>query len=273
LIAAVYKLELFRLVFDNHFVEPLVFLRRRDGPIRMSNRRAAHVPAGMRIYAIGDLHGRADLLEQAFERIDKDLSAFPIEHSIEVFVGDYIDRGNASATVISHLIQRSSLREMVFLRGNHEVLLQEFLKNPTILRDWQQIGGLETLVSYGLQPPINSTRQQQVELAAALEQTMPQSHHEFFKTLRSSFVCGDYFFAHAGVRPGVPLSKQKEEDLFWIRNEFLDCTDTFEKVVVHGHTPVKEPEIYPNRINIDTGAYATGRLTCLSLEADQIHSI
>jgi serine/threonine protein phosphatase 1 len=155
---------------------------------------------------------------------------------------------------------------MVFLKGNHETYLADFMNNPPILEDWQRIGGLETLMSYGITPSINANAAAQATLAAAFDRKLPESHRRFLRNLKTSFTCGDFYFVHAGVRPGISLEKQREEDLLWIRHEFLLCEEEFGKIVVHGHTPVREPDFRPNRINIDTGAYATGNLTCLILE-------
>jgi serine/threonine protein phosphatase 1 len=158
---------------------------------------------------------------------------------------------------------------MVFLKGNHEVYFTDFLNNPLILDDWRKYGGLETLISYGLRPSAKTTANQNVELAAELERLLPQSHRNFLLRLKTFYVCGDYFFVHAGVRPGIALNLQRENDLLWIRDEFLRYEKPFDKIIIHGHTPVLQPEILSNRINIDTGAYATGILTCLMIEADQ----
>jgi serine/threonine protein phosphatase 1 len=124
------------------------------------------------------------------------------------------------------------------------------------------------LMSYGLKPPINADAKIQKELANGLTSALPRSHLQFLGNLPSSFVCGGFFFAHAGVKPGVPLNKQRDDDLLWIRDDFLLHEENFGKIVVHGHTPVLELDIRHNRINIDTGAYATGRLTCLVIEGD-----
>ena len=227
------------------------------------------VPDGLRIYAVGDVHGRADLLKKLFARIDADLQEDPIADPIHVFLGDYIDRGRDSAAVLDLLIERASAHKMTFLKGNHELYLTEFLENPRILSAWAQYGALPTLSSYGLTPTINANFQQQVELAARLGAAMPDSHRHFLTNLKPCFVCGDFFFVHAGVRPSTPLARQVEDDLFWIRDDFLLHEEPFEKIIVHGHTPVREPDVRKNRINIDTGAYATGRLTCLKLEQDK----
>jgi serine/threonine protein phosphatase 1 len=240
---------------------------------RGRKKRPARLPEGVRIYAIGDVHGCADLLDRILSRIDAHVAAHPIVRPIQLLVGDYIDRGPASRTVIDHLINCAQGREMVFLRGNHDAFVGDFLRNPAVLRDWSKIGGLETLMSYGLQPIINADAAAQKELASALDAALPPAHRSFFDGLMSSFSCGDYFFAHAGVRPGIPLAKQKEDDLLWIRDEFLLHEEDFDKIVIHGHTPVPEIDIRHNRINIDTGAYATGRLSCLIIEDDRIEPL
>ena len=232
-------------------------------------KQSPRLPEGMRIYAIGDVHGRADLLDRLLSRIDAHIVAYPVVRPVHLLVGDYIDRGPGSREVLDLLINCSQGREMVFLRGNHDTFIDEFLTNPGVLRDWSKIGGLETLMSYGLQPSINADATLQKELAKGLEGALPETHRIFLKGLISSFTCGGYFFAHAGVRPGIPLAKQRDDDLLWIRDEFLLHEEDFGKIVVHGHTPVRELDIRPNRINIDTGAYVTGRLTCLVLEGDR----
>jgi serine/threonine protein phosphatase 1 len=231
-----------------------------------TRRSAPRLPDRIRIYAVGDVHGRADLLDQALSRIDADLAAYPDCKPLQIFLGDYIDRGPASRAVLDRLIDRSSTHEIVCLKGNHETYVSEFLQNPAILADWRQLGGFETLMSYGLKPSLNADAAEQVELAQALAASLPKHHRQFLHGLSPSFTCGDFFFVHAGVKPGVPLAQQREEDLLWIRDDFLLCEDDFGKFIVHGHTPVREPDIRPNRINIDTGAYATGRLTCLIIE-------
>jgi serine/threonine protein phosphatase 1 len=184
-------------------------------------------------------------------------------------LGDYVDRGPSSFDVIELLSQRIQ-GGTICLRGNHESFLLEFLRNPTILNAWQHCGGLETLTSYGLQPSIDLSPEDQEGLAATLAERLPAHHYSFLIALPLSFTLGDYFFVHAGVRPGVPLAKQRDEDLLWIREDFLRYEGSFGKFVVHGHTPVSEPDIRNNRINIDTGAFASGRLTCAVFEDDQI---
>lgn len=206
------------------------------------------VPNGVRIYALGDVHGRADLLDEVLKRIDADLAKNPVPNAIEVFLGDYIDRGPASRQVLDRLVARCQVtHRTVFLKGNHETYITGFLTNPPILDDWQRLGGLETLMSYGITPSINADAFMQLQLATAFAQALPKSHRQFLGDLKLSFTCGDFFFVHAGIRPGIPLEKQREEDLLWIRHEFLLCEEDFSKIIVHGHTPVPQPEILPNR--------------------------
>jgi serine/threonine protein phosphatase 1 len=227
------------------------------------------LPSGSRVYAIGDVHGRADLLQETFSKIDTHRNAYPIASAIEVMLGDYIDRGPSSFDVIE-LVSTRVRGGTICLKGNHEAFLLDFLQDPTILTAWQHCGGLETLVSYGLEPSLNLSPKDQESLAASLADRLPAHHRNFLTALPLCFALGDYFFVHAGVRPGIDLSNQRVDDLLWIRDEFLRYEGSFGKVVVHGHTPVSEPEIRNNRINLDTGAFATGNLTCAVFEDDQI---
>ena len=224
------------------------------------------LPDGLRIYAISDIHGCAELLQQMFTVIDNDMARLGSVRSLHVFLGDYIDRGPASRETIDLLIDRERKYESVFLKGNHEMFMSEVLKDHTRLADWKQYGGLQTLASYGLRPTLSPDQAEQAELIAELAHRIPPDHRRFFNSLRPRFVCGDFFFVHAGVKPGVPLEQQKEEDLLWIRDEFLQSKENFGKYIVHGHTPVLTPDIQPNRINIDTGAYATGNLAVLTIQ-------
>jgi serine/threonine protein phosphatase 1 len=217
------------------------------------------------VYAVGDIHGRVDLLLGICERIDSDIAKEPRHRSIQVFLGDYIDRGPDSSGVIERLAARRETADVVCLRGNHETCLLDFLADPETLELWRQFGGLQTLISYGLSPSARPDAAERRQLADQLRHAMPAAHLGFLRSLPSCFGHGRYFFAHAGIRPGVALDLQRDEDLLWIRDDFLLSEDDFGKVIVHGHTPVREPELRANRINIDTGAYATGRLTCIKL--------
>jgi serine/threonine protein phosphatase 1 len=246
-------------------VQQMLGLSRSNGEVRKPR-----LPDGIRVYAISDIHGCADLLQKMFTVIDRDLANARPMRAIHVFLGDYIDRGPESRQTIDLLVNRSRHHETVFLKGNHEAFLFDVLKSPSQLQGWRQYGGLQTLISYGLTPSLNPDEAEQAELIKELAHKIPPHQRRFFNSLRLRFVCGDFFFVHAGVRPGIPLSQQKEEDLLWIRDEFLESEEHFPKYIVHGHTPVREPDIRPNRINIDTGAYATGNLTLLTIQGKSI---
>lgn len=224
------------------------------------------VPDGVRVYAIGDIHGRLDLLERLFAQIEADLAATPVAHSAIVFLGDYVDRGPQSRGVIDAVLGCRLGTERICLRGNHESFLLLALDEAASFETWRRYGGVETLHSYGV-PVVGVLRGAGFDDAReALRAQLPSAHLTFLEELRSSWSIGDYFFCHAGVRPGVPLDRQSDQDLLWIREEFLRFPDTFGKIVVHGHTAAEKVDERPNRIGIDTGAYASGRLTCLVLE-------
>ena len=240
---------------------------------RFRKKTKPRLPDGVRVYAIGDVHGRADLLQSLLTVIDADLARSAPRRAIHVFLGDYIDRGPDSRRVLDLLIARSRSHETVCLKGNHEVFLLEVLQDPTRLQEWRHYGGLLTLVSYGITPTMSPTAEEQIELIDGLKRAIPPEHLAFVQQLPSSFTCGDFFFVHAGVKPGIPLERQRDEDMLWIREEFLACEEHFGKYVVHGHTPVSAPDIRSNRINIDTGAYATGNLTLLTIQGDSLLAI
>jgi serine/threonine protein phosphatase 1 len=241
------------------------------GKIRFQSEPAKpRLADGVRIYAISDIHGCADLLQNAFDRIDQDLTTLGKNRAIHVFLGDYIDRGPESCRAIDLLIERGRRHESVFLKGNHEAFLRDVLRKPALLQDWKQFGGLQTLSSYGLRPTLNPDPGEQAELIRQLALAIPPHQQDFFNDLSLRFICGDFFFVHAGVKPGVALADQQEHDLIWIRDEFLQSKEAFAKYIVHGHTPVMAPDIRLNRINIDTGAYATGNLTLLVLQGDSM---
>ena len=228
------------------------------------------VPEGRRVYAIGDIHGRLDLLERLHAMISEDSrNAASDAARVIVYLGDYIDRGPDSRAVID-LLRREDLPgfECVHLLGNHEWAMLEFLENHLIGESWFAYGGYATLVSYGINPmPRPMPPEGRIAgLQNALKAALPPEHFAFLMGLRLSHVEGDYLFVHAGIRPGVPLERQEVEDLTQIRYEFLESPLDHGKLVVHGHTIADEPEIRPNRIGIDTGAFASGKLTCLVLE-------
>ena len=233
----------------------------------------APLPDTGRLYVIGDIHGRSDLLDRMVGEIANDLTARPIAASLVVTVGDYVDRGPDSRGVIERLLRNPFPTRLIALKGNHELLLEGFLLDPQVADHWRRYGGLETLQSYGV-PVGDVMRGKEYPAAArALAHAIPAEHFDFLGSLRTSLTVGNYFICHAGVRPGVPLDRQTEEDLLWIREPFLASRTDFGKVIVHGHTPAEQPELLPNRINVDTGAFMTGRLTCPALDADGVRFI
>ena len=230
------------------------------------------LPDGVRIYAISDIHGCAHLLEPMLRVIDADMTHSRPCHAIEVFMGDYIDRGPDTRSTLEVLIERSRRGNAVFLKGNHEALLMKVFEDPLLFENWITVGGAQTLMSYGLTPP-DLKRKDPESILRDLIREMPTEHLEFLDNLRLSFSCGDFFFVHAGVRPGVPLTEQNAHDLLWIREEFLRSEAQFGKYIVHGHTPVRSAEFLANRANIDTGAYATGNLTLMSIQGSRMLAV
>jgi serine/threonine protein phosphatase 1 len=247
-------------------------LHRQRAPLRWLQQslgkrtQSAAVPAGQAVYAVGDVHGRADLLDELLEQINRDADGHPEDEVRRViFLGDYVDRGTGSKAVIERLL-RGPLPDAttVFLMGNHERAMLDFLDDHTDGRAWLSYGGVETLMSYGVAP----TQPRDV-LRKSLRQLLPPEHLAFLRDCELQCSVGDYVFVHAGVRPGVALEAQDPLDLLWIREEFLCAPNAISgKVVVHGHTVCKAPEDLPYRVNIDTGAFFSGRLTCLVLRSN-----
>lgn len=230
----------------------------------------ATVPEGRRIYAIGDIHGRNDLLQQLIEKIIDDDAERGDSKSEIIFLGDLIDRGPDSAGVIETAMQlKRELGDVRFLMGNHEeVYLKAATGDEKATRFFNRIGGKETILSYEI-----SMREymdlDNSALAERLPNLIPAHHIDFVKAFEDQIIVGDYAFVHAGIRPGVPLDEQKPKDLRWIREEFLSVKEPHEKVIVYGHTINDDVVEKGNRIGIDTGAYYTERLTALALERDQ----
>jgi serine/threonine protein phosphatase 1 len=233
------------------------------------NSRIPCVPTGHRVYAIGDIHGRADLLAQLHRQIREDAAnaAAGIKKTI-IYLGDYVDRGLDTMGVIDLLLTTPMDDfETVHLKGNHEDALLRFLEDLSNGPNWFAIGGDATVLSYGIRIPTGLTATQHLEYVwKEFRARIPQNHLEFLSSLQLMYQTGDYVFVHAGVKPGVPLEQQDPEDLMWIRGEFLDSRRDHGKVVVHGHRIVSQPEIQTHRIGIDTGAFATNVLTCIVLE-------
>ncbi len=225
------------------------------------------VPAGTRVYAIGDIHGYDDLLSQLQERIVADAASAPSRKAV-IYLGDYVDRGPHGDRVLDRLIDRPLPGfESVFLMGNHEATMLGFVEDPLSYEHWLVNGGDTTLAAYGVDWPAGGTDLE--ELARQARKRIPRRHLDFLRGLSFSHEEGDYFFVHAGIRPGVPLDRQSPDDMMWIRDRFLLSDLDHGKVVVHGHTPVSEPEFRANRIGVDTGVYMSGVLTCLVLEGEE----
>lgn len=236
--------------------------------LSFNNKLPSAVPPGMRVYAIGDIHGRADLLEKLHGQIAQDAATRKAAKNLLIYLGDYIDRGPDSRRVLAlaagHLPHGF---EKQYLTGNHEALMLEFLTDPSKGANWISNGGREALLSFGVAPPSEfATPERFAETARELRASLTPDEWAFLNGLQYSHREGHYFFAHAGVRPGVPLDQQYSQDLIWIRGQFLESEINFGAVVVHGHSMRREVEIRPNRIGIDTGAYASGKLTCLGLQ-------
>lgn len=228
--------------------------------------------AGKRVYAIGDVHGRNDLLCALLAQIQDHAVQTPAREHTLVLLGDYVDRGPASKAVIDTLLDLDWPGwKFVFLRGNHDQAVLDFLADANFYRAWRSYGAPETLLSYGVMPP---RFEREAEFAKARDDfaaRIPQAHLEFLQTLQLLHIEDDYLFAHAGIKPGIPIEEQIAEDLLWIRDEFLNCRRDLPKKVVHGHTPTEKPVIAKNRIGIDTGAHATHCLTAAILEDDNCH--
>lgn len=216
------------------------------------------------VYAIGDIHGRIDLLEDLEGKIVRDAAGRPESRRVIVYLGDYVDRGYQSREVIDHLLASGPEGfERVFLRGNHEEFLVGFLADSAGARSWLSNGGVETLMSYGVE--VSMSEADAPRLQADLKRALPDTHRAFLESLPSLHREGDYVFVHAGIRPGIDLEDQTTDDLHWIRSDFLDDTRDHGAVIVHGHTVVEDPVNRANRIGVDTGAYATSCLTAVVL--------
>ena len=243
-----------------------------DGEEPMVAGHAPRLPQGVRVYAIGDLHGCLDLLRKLEAAIEEDIEASGahLDHFV-VYLGDYVDRGWQSRDVVAHLAgPRHDGVHRVHLLGNHDAWLRDYLRGDQVGGGWLRYGGDATLVSYGIR--LAAGPDDDARLEATREQlvaAVPRAHVDFLERLEIAFSFGDYFFCHAGIRPNVPLAAQSIEDLIWIREPFLDWRGDPGKVVVHGHTIEAQPAVRRNRIGIDTGAYSTGNLTCLVLEGHQ----
>jgi serine/threonine protein phosphatase 1 len=228
-------------------------------------------PEGFTVYCIGDIHGRLDLLLDVQRRIDEDKARSRSGHAAEIYLGDYIDRGPDSAGVVSRLIDRARETRAVFLRGNHEQMLLSFLEgDDDSLEQWRAVGGTATLRSYGVERSLLARPIAPADVRHNFNANLPSEHRSFYDLTGAYIRAGAYLAVHGGIRPGVKLEEQKTVDLLGIRQDFLQYEGDFGFIVVHGHTPVAVPDLRHNRINIDTGAFATGRLTCLRIGSDGV---
>jgi serine/threonine protein phosphatase 1 len=239
----------------------------------LSRNRKSDAPSGARghrAYAVGDIHGRLDLLEQMLSKIEADLAAHPAAKTVLVFLGDLIDRGPSSAQVVERLrtYSRAGVKT-VFLLGNHEEVLLRILDgDASLIAKWRWVGGAQCLTSYGVDPETLATMDDAAAVAT-VRAAIPEAHVAFLQSFADTFRFGDYLFVHAGIRPGVPVDQQRQSDLRWIREPFLRDDSDHGFVVVHGHTISRDVDEQVNRIGIDTGAYAHGVLTALAIEGQE----
>lgn len=241
------------------------FLRKNQQPV--SRLQYARLPDGHRVYAIGDVHGRFDLLIGLLKRIKADDAQRGPAETHVILLGDLIDRGPYSAEVIEYLrAHRDSFATFHFIMGNHEEAMLDSIAPSGVPEEigWLGYGGHETMLSYGADSSLFAARGD--ELAAAMRRLVPRTHIEFLESFVDKVQLGDYLFVHAGIRPGIAIEHQESQDMRWIREPFLEDDSDHGVVVVHGHSIREEPEIRHNRIGIDTGAYRSGVLTALALE-------
>ncbi len=226
----------------------------------------ASLPDGLRVYAVGDVHGCSDRLRALHRDIARDLAARPVADALIVHLGDYVDRGPDSAGTVEMLLTPfphvgGCAPRVVNLMGNHEEMMLTALAKPDAAPHWLANGGDSSLDSWGV-----ALRSR----ARDWEAGVPPRHLAFLRGLPLMHAAGGYLFVHAGLRPNTPLVRQSRLDMLWIREPFLSFDGSFPGVVVHGHTPSREPAVRRNRIGIDTGAYMGGVLTCLVLEGDRM---
>jgi serine/threonine protein phosphatase 1 len=229
----------------------------------------ARGPAGMRLYAIGDVHGRLDLLAAMHREIEAEIEQVQPADWRVIHLGDYVDRGPDSKGVIDFLIEAEKRDPRhLMLAGNHDMGFLDFLRDADPDGLFMRFGGIQTAQSYGVTLAAGNGWFSDVDTVlqqghTALVQAVPQSHVDLLRSLPFSMSFGDFFFCHAGVRPGIPLEQQSPQDLIWIREVFHDHAGLYPKIVVHGHTPVPEAEVMANRVNVDTLAWQSGNLTAL----------
>lgn len=228
------------------------------------------VPEGSLVYAVGDIHGRADLLDRLCQLIREDMAQRDFSQATIIFLGDYIDRGYHSREVIEGLINLEiDGADVVCLAGNHEDMMLRFLDDPAEGQFWLGVGGLATLASYNVFVADDSSLENLLYASNELAAKLPERHKQFLLGLGEHAQIGDYYFVHAGMRPGVPCAEQRREDKLGIRREFTESDFDFGVKIVHGHSGVRKPVLKTNRIAIDTGAFATGQLTAVVLSGNE----
>jgi len=227
--------------------------------------RAPRIPPGQRVYAIGDIHGRLDLFEAMIAAVEDDDAAAVKARTTIVLLGDLLDRGPDSAGVMARALRWKEQRKVRVLAGNHEEMFLLSFNKKDVLRHFLRFGGKETLESYGIKANPKNKRDLEA-LQEQLHEIVPEEHLEFIREMEDRIAIGDYAFVHAGIMPRIGLDRQRGEDLRWIREPFLSSEERHSHVIVHGHTIYEKPELRKNRIGIDTGAFASGRLTALVLE-------
>lgn len=226
-------------------------------------------PPGKRMYCVGDIHGRADLLAELHGFIEADAAAYEGQCQV-LYLGDYVDRGEQSRQVLDMLIEQPlAAFEAFHLMGNHERAVLDFLVDPVAMSGWLVWGGRATLRSYGIHVSPMPTREELQSLRDRFDAELPAAHRHFLEHGLPAHAEGSYYFVHAGVRPGVALDRQELGDQLWIRDEFTRSSASHGAIVVHGHSISTTPELLPNRIGIDTGAFETGVLTALVLEGSE----
>lgn len=245
-------------------------LKRLFAAARKPEPATHRIPSGQRVYAVGDIHGRLDLLDDLLSRIDRDDAERALAATTLIFLGDLVDRGPHSSGVVDRLMRlRESRSDVHFLMGNHEeVFLLAAAGDVQAMRLFVRIGGMETILSYGVSEEEYRTTDFD-ELTELFAKRVSPEHVQFISSFEDYLEIGDYLFVHAGIRPGVSLKDQSPSDLRWIRDSFLSHQGDHGKRVVHGHSIREEVEPRPNRIGIDTGAYASNRLSGVGLEGDR----
>ena len=248
--------------------------RKRTPAFERPRHFEARFPPDRVAYAVGDIHGCDQSLVTLLDQIREDYISIAVFYDrlpTLVFLGDYIDKGPDSKAVLDRLIRPiDGFERIVFLKGNHEASIIEFIDGVSDGAMWLQHGGLDTLASYGIRPPLLGDTADVERARLALREEFPRDHSEFLRALKLGYQLGNYLFVHAGIDPAKSVADQDRRDMLWIRDEFLSDPGPFEVRVVHGHTPVEIPEVLPHRINLDTGGFVSGVLSCARITSDDV---